>query len=99
MESIASLFNVNSLEKRKSKAGSERASLVEFFVDRLWQPYRIFKKIPDTPKEKKKFVGYLAYKVSHIKLQDLYFMKSTGIEYEKKGGEFSKFFWGTIKVK
>ncbi len=97
MESISTLFNLKDIPRKKSKAGSERAALVEFFVDKLWQPYRKFKKLEDTEKTKKAFVGHLAFKLSHIKLHDLYFMKSTGIEYEKKGDEFGKYFWGALK--
>lgn len=101
MESISSLFDITKIEKRKSKAGSERAALVEFFVDKLFPSYCVFKKMKNTPENKKKFVGLLCYKISHVKIADLYYMKSVGLEYEKRKetNEFSKYFWGSLKPK
>lgn len=40
----------------------------------------------------------LAIKLSHIPTQDLYFMKSEGMDYKRRGkGGFGKYIFGSIK--
>lgn len=85
MEQISSLFN---FEDKKSKAGSERATLIEFFVDNV-----------KDRKGKKYKPSFIAMRVSHLKLADLYYMMSQAKEYEKKGGEIGKYFFGSLRVK
>lgn len=45
-------------------------------------------------------VKLLAIRLSHIPTEDLYFMISEANDYRKRGkGEFSKYIWGSVKVK
>jgi hypothetical protein len=45
-------------------------------------------------------VRLLAIRLSHIPTGDLYFMKSEASDYRSRGkGEFSKYIWGSIKVR
>lgn len=94
MEKISSLFNFP-----KSKAGSERAVLIEFFIERLYPGWLGFKKLKDSPKNKQNFVKYFCIKTSLFKLQDLYYIKSSGLDYESRGGDFGKYVFGAIKPK
>lgn len=51
-------------------------------------------------KMNKNQVKLLAIKLSHIPTEDLYFLKSEGLDYKKRKGEpFGKFVYGAIKVK
>lgn len=45
-------------------------------------------------------VKLLVIRLSHIPTEDLYFILSEAKDYRKRGkGEFSKYVWGSIKVK
>ena len=51
-------------------------------------------------KDGKVNVKLLAIRLSHIPTEDLYFMLSEAKDYRKRGkGEFSKYIWGSVKVK
>ena len=42
----------------------------------------------------------LAMKLSHVPTEDLYFMKSSGLDYRARTGKpFAKYIYGSIKVK
>lgn len=72
----------------KTKARSERAELIQYFVDRLRN------------KDNKPFSARLiAIKLSHLSLEDLYYLKSTFQDtYNRKGIESAqKYFWWSIK--
>lgn len=84
MEQINSLFNL----EPKSKATSERATLIEFFHQNV-----------KNKKGKRYPVSFIGMKLSHLSLADLYYMKSTALDYEHRGGEIGKYFWGALKAK
>lgn len=45
-------------------------------------------------------IKLLAIRLSHVPTKDLYFILSEARDYRKRGkGEFSKYIWGSIKVK
>ena len=44
-------------------------------------------------------VGRVAGKVAHLKLPDLYYLKSTCEQEGKRGTPFGKVFWGSLKIK
>lgn len=88
---------------------SERAELVREFVDTLnlerrVQNYRRWKKdfkhlTPDQFKKEKIFLkpllpNFVAFKMSHLKLPELYFFLK-----RCQSGEFSKIWWGALKIK
>lgn len=51
-------------------------------------------------KDGKVNVKLLAIRLSHIPTEDLYFMLSEAKDYRKRDkGEFSKYIWGSVKVK
>lgn len=41
----------------------------------------------------------LGIKLSHIETKDLYFILSVGKDYKARNGSFSKYFFGSLKVK
>lgn len=82
MEPISSLFKVEPI----SKANSERASVIEWFVNSMRDK-----------KGNKYKPSYIAFKVSHLNLQELYYMKSTAIAYQHNGGEVGRYFFGSLK--
>ena len=70
------------------KSRSERAELIQYFVDRLRN------------KDNKPFSArMIAIKLSHLSLEDLYYLKSTFQDtYNRKGIESAqKYFWWSIK--
>lgn len=79
------------LELPVKKSRSERAELIQFFVDRLRN------------KDGKPFSARLiAVKLSHLKdLQDLYYFKSVCEDTLNRKGlaDMQKFFWWSIKAK
>jgi hypothetical protein len=89
MEKISNLFGERkSLPKKKRR--SERSDLIEYFylnanADRDGKKY---KKLP---------VTYYAWKLSHLKVPDLDYLKSVCEDAERRGGSWSKVFWGSLK--
>ena len=86
--------NINSLLKNptrpaKKKRASERGDLMDFFLANL-NPERVkggYK--PLTP-------GYLSFKLSGLKLPDLYYMRSVFLDIEKRNGRVAaikNFYW------
>jgi hypothetical protein len=85
MERINSLL----FTQKTSKANSERAELVKYFVDNLRQ------------KNGKPFSArMIAIKLSHLSVQDLYYMKSVFNDLAKtKGNESAqKWWWWSLKL-
>lgn len=73
----------------KKKIRSERAELVEFFIETLRN------------KDGNKFpVKTIIFKLSHIPTKDLYFVKSVFEDNLKRGGleKASKEFWWSLKA-
>lgn len=84
MERINPIFN---LEVKKSGATSERASLVEYFVENV-----------RTKQGKKYSPPFIGMKLSHLSISDLYYMKSQAEEYSRKpGGSVGRYFFGSLK--
>lgn len=93
MISISDLFTgykISAPKKRKRKG--ERGDLLEYFtmkinIQRMKDGYAPIK------------ISYIAFKVGHLKrLEDLYYLKSICEDAEKRGGIFSKVFFGSIKI-
>lgn len=77
--------------KEKSKRGitSERQAITDEIAE-------LIQLESDRPVNKK----LLSIKLSHIPTEDLYFLKSEGLDYKKRKGEpFGKYVYGSIKVK
>ena len=72
--------------KPKSKANSERAALIEQFVEEL-------------RKERPIEARLVAIKLSHVPTQDLYRFLSTCKDYKARNQSFGKCFFGALKVK
>lgn len=43
-------------------------------------------------------IPYVAFKLTSIPTQDFYFIKSTCDDYERRGGNWSKAFFGSLKT-
>ena len=89
MQLVQSLFQ--NYEVKKSKATSERASVVEQFVDEINKERFKTKYKPVTGK-------MIAMKTSHVSMNDLYYFLSTCKDYQNRSGSFSKCFFGSLKV-
>lgn len=74
---------------RFSTAKSERGLLIEEFYNKLKGEWK-----GNSPLS----YGYLCFRVSHLKVPDLYYLKSICFDYERRGGIFAKCFWGSIKA-
>ncbi len=87
---MQSLFEIIEKIDYSQKSRSERAELIKFFVDNLWN------------KDLKHFPAkMIAIKLSHIPTKDLYYMKSIFTDTMKRRGVDSanKEFWWSLKVK
>ena len=73
-------------------ATSERAELVGYFTDEV-------NRERDGKKYKKLTPRYIAVKLAHLSVSDLYYMKSTLEDYRARGNSFSKGFFGSLKVR
>jgi len=73
----------------KSKINSERASVIDEFVQAINQDREGTKYQPIKPRA-------IAIKVAHLKLPDLYYFLSKCKDYK---GSFSKCFFGSLKIK
>lgn len=73
------------LEKlvKRPKVNSERADLIKFFVERLRDK-----------KGKKYLPRFIGYKVAHLEVKDLYYLKSVC----EKSDNLGKTFWGSLKI-
>jgi hypothetical protein len=76
---------------KKGKYATERGELIQYFTDRL-------NATRDGKKYKKLSYAAVAVKLSHLKqLQDLYFLKSTLLDAERRGFPWSAIFWKEIR--
>jgi hypothetical protein len=86
MERLTLNFNLPTPKKHQS----ERGELLDYFFEFLsptWGGRRPLTK------------SYLAMKISHLKLEDLYYLKSSFQDRVNRGENYSKYFWGVLKVK
>ena len=81
------LSNYNTQIKNKSKA-TERGELLTYFVDRLNQDR-------DGVNYKKLQISRIAFVLSHLNVQDLYYLKSICTQFRNFGSTF----WFSIKAK
>jgi hypothetical protein len=74
------------------KRTSERAELVQFFTDKINADRRgtKYKPLP---------VAAIAVKLAHLKLPDLYYLKSVCEDAERRGKPFAAIFWYELKAK
>lgn len=71
---------------------SERGDLLEYFMQKINT-----QRIKDGYAPIK--VSYIAFRVGHLKrLEDLYYLQSICNDAEKRGGIWSKVFFGSIKA-
>jgi hypothetical protein len=90
MKQLATLFADRA--KAKPKPVSERGELIDYFhananAERDGKRY---KKLP---------IRYYAVKLSHLKIADLYYLKSVCEDARRRGGSWAKAFWGSLRVK
>jgi len=73
-----------------------------------WRRYvRERRKTPMTPEQFKKHpmflkpvkASYVAFKLAHLKVQDLEYLFSCAKDCKRRGGSFSKYVFGSIKAK
>lgn len=72
------------LTEKRSKVNSERSDLIKFFVERL-----------RNKKGEKYLPRFIGYKLAHLSVSDLYYLKSIC----EKSDNFGKVFWGSLRVK
>jgi len=89
MKSLFDLLPTQEIQKKKSGANSERASLVQEFVETINVERKNTKWKPVTGRA-------IAIKTSHLSKHDLYYLLS--ICKSSKSG-FSKCFFGSLKIK
>lgn len=89
MKPIADLFGGYTLPvKRTKKNTSERGELVRYFFDRAAQEWHGSSALKP---------GYLAMKLAHLTMQDLYAFKSMCEDRVRAGYPWGKYFWGSLK--
>lgn len=86
--SCSDLFGRYRLIKKEGRVMDERATLLKYFHeharDKLGDPFAI---------------SYIGLILSHLKIQDLYYLKSVLESETKRGGIWNKIFFGSIKAK
>jgi hypothetical protein len=82
---------IKNFEVSRKKANSERAELIQWFVDELNEE-RKKTKYPDV------IPAQIAVKLSHLKTKDLYTFKSQCQDRLRTGYPLGKYFWGVLKV-
>lgn len=88
MESISDAINKRRFEKNNKKRPSERGELLEYFTEKINAGRKGTKYKPLTLK-------YVAVRVAHISVPDLYHLKKIC----NSGKSFSQVFFGSIKLK
>ena len=95
MQQIGTLFNIETIPTKK-KINSERAWVLSQFLERLnvnaGQKYKVG---TEWKVQKELKSSFLAFKVSHLSMADLYYLLSTC--KDSKSG-FEKCFWGCLKL-
>lgn len=87
MESITDLFGKYRLMKPGGKTLDERATLIKYFHERA------------RDKEGQLFeVSYIGMRLSHLKVNDLYYLKSICESESKRGSIWNKVFFGSIST-
>lgn len=89
------IFLQNKEVKKKSR--SEREEIIEILFQKLeksWAEGQELKKTRHTFNQR-----FLNWKTSHLKLPDLYYMKSVLEDAENRGQNPAKLFWSLLKVK
>ena len=78
--------------QRRPDRRTERGELLRYFTDKINadRDGNRFKKLP---------VAAVGVKLSHLALADLYYLKSTCEDAERRGKPFSAIFWWSIKPK
>ncbi len=95
MESIGSLFNIESIPTKK-KINSERAYVISLFVEQLNFKAGTRYKVGEVWKTQQPVKpSFVAFKLSHLKLQDLYSFLS---QCKQATCGFEKCFFGALKV-
>lgn len=91
MDRIGTLFG-NRAKQSKPRRSTERGDLLDTLLGRL-NPPRI--------RDGYKPLTYsrLSYLLTNVLTKDLYALISSGIDAERRGGNFSKYFWYAIKPK
>jgi hypothetical protein len=89
MEKLADLFAQNAKLPKKTRR-TERGDLLDYFthnanLDR------------DGLKYKKLKISFMAWKLQGLKVKDLYYLKSVCEQERRRGGSWSKAFWGSLK--
>lgn len=73
---------------KEAKPLDERATLVHYFHSNAYD------------KEGKRFdVSYIGYRLAHLKLNDLYYLKSVCEDSARRGFNWNKTFFGSLKVR
>lgn len=96
MESLFDILKSRPLEVKVGKQPSERDLVIGELYNRMIE---CDKKHPSKKKYKPWTIQYFAVKMSKHSLKQLYFLKSTCNDYEKRGGNYGKCLLGSIKVK
>lgn len=91
MEALKTFLQVAQATPR-SKATSERASLLEQILEEVNSERR-------GTKYKPLKAPYLAIRLAHIETKDLYYLISQAKDYKRRHGSFSKYLFGSIRVK
>lgn len=85
MEHISPKLIIN-----KHSHSSPRGDLLDYFYDLL---------SPTWSGKKPLTKAYLAFRLSHLKLDDLHYLKSCVQDRVNRGENYSKYFWGVLKIK
>lgn len=96
MQSIGTLFSIDTIPEKKSKISNERQWVIKQFVDELNKTAGTKYKVGDQWKVVKEVKpAFVAFKLSHLRMVDLYNFLST-CKQAKCG--FSKCFYGALKT-
>lgn len=87
MEHIKDLFGKYQPLPKKKRV-TERSLLIQYFYENALSHWRGKQKL--TP-------SYIGYKLSHLKMLDLYAFKSMCEDRRRNGYPWAKFFWGSLK--
>jgi hypothetical protein len=96
MQAIGTLFNIDIIPEKKSKISNERQWVIKQFVDELNKTTGTKYKVGENWKVVKEVKpAFVAFKLSHLRMVDLYNFLST-CKQSKSG--FSKCFYGALKA-
>lgn len=87
---MQSLFDLIQKEKTPTK-GTERGELLQFITDKI----NLERK---GTKYKQVKIVFIATKLKGFSLWDIYYLKSVCTDSERRGGNFSRTFFGSLKV-